>query len=308
LLFPKNINPCLDTYNRPVKVHGDLVMGTAPLTGQGGARDLYLEGLRRLRRGVLLMIIGDIVGVVAVVLIFALLIAIFTSVAFRASFAVREEIIIHPPPSTPPTVERSLERFLEELLKAPHVLALGVVAIVLIISSLIINLVGLWGNFVPGARTLAKARVEFGTASTMIWIGYLIGYLLYLVILILGLVVVAYLALTGSLVGAMMALMGLFIGLLIAGILMLIGVIGHLILLFKLHDIEKSTLYLVAAILMIISLVGMFVSVIPYTGGLIAIATSILGFISLILQYVALGESIRRAQTTPTTTPQPIAL
>jgi hypothetical protein len=180
-------------------------------------------------------------------------------------------------------------------------LALGVVTIVLIISSLIINLVGLWGNFVPGARTLAKARVEFGTASTMIWIGYLIGYLLYLVILILGLVAVAYLALTGSLVGAMMTLMGLFIGLLIAGILMLIGVIGHLILLFKLHDIEKNTLYLVAAILMIISLVGVFASVIPFTGGFIAIATSILGFISLILQYVALGESIRRAQTTPTT-------
>ena len=282
-------------------------MGTAPLTGQGGARDLYLEGLRRLRRGVLLVIIGNVVGVVAAALIFALLI-VFTPVAFGASFAVREEIVIHPSPPTPPRVERPLERFLEELLKAPHVLALGVATVVLIISSLIINLVGLWRYFVPGARTLAKARVEFGTASTMIWIGYLIGYLLYLVILILGLVVVAYLALTGSLVGAMMALVGLFIGLLIAGILMLIGVIGHLILLFKLHDIEKSTLYLVAAILMIISLVGMFVSVIPYTGGLIAIATSILGFISLILQYVALGESIRRAQTTPTTTPQPIAL
>ncbi|MCC6041688.1 MAG: DUF973 family protein [Desulfurococcaceae archaeon] len=284
-------------------------MGTAPLTGQGEARDLYLEGLKRLRRGVLLVIIGNIVGVVAAALISTLLIAIFTPVAFRASFAVvHEEIVIHPSPPTPPRVERPVERLLEELLKAPHVLALGVVAIVLIISSLIINLVGLWGNFVPGVRALARARVEFGTASTLIWIGYLIGYLLYLVILILGLVAVTYLALTGSLVGAMMALMGLFIGLLIAGILMLIGVIGHLILLFNLYDIEKNTLYLVAAILMIISLVGMFASLIPLVGGLIAIVISILSFISLILQYVALGESIRRAQTTPTTTPQPTAL
>ena len=283
-------------------------MDTAPFTGQGEARDLYLEGLRRLRRGVLLMIIGDIVGIVAVALIFTSLI-VFIPLAFGGSFAVHEEITIHPSAPTPPTVERPLERFLEELLKAPHVLALGVATVVLIISSLIINLVGLWGNFVPGARTLAKARVEFGTASTLIWIGYLIGYLLHLVILILGLAAFTYLALTGSLVGAMMALMGLFIGLLIAGILVLIGVIGHLILLFKLHDIEKNTLYLVAAILMIIGLVGMFASIIPYTGGLIAIATSILGFISLILQYVALGESIRRAQTTtPTTTPQPVAL
>jgi hypothetical protein len=286
-------------------------MGTAPLTGQGEARDLYLEGLKRLRRGVLLMIIGIIVGVVAVALIFTLLI-VFIPLAFGGAFgvasAVHEEIIIHPSPPTPPRVERPLERFLEELLKAPYVLALGVVTIVLIISSLIINLVGLWRYFVPGARMLAKARVEFGTASTLIWIGYLIGYLLYLVILILGLVAVAYLALTGNLAGAMMALMGLFIGLLIAGILMLIGVIGHLILLFNLYDIEKNALYLVAAILMIINLVGTFASLIPLVGGLIAIVIWILSFISLILQYVALGESIRRAQTTPTTTPQPVAL
>lgn len=69
---------------------------------------------------------------------------------------------------------------------------------------------------------------------------------------------------------------------------MLVGTIDHIVLLFKLHDIEKNTLYLI----------GAFVSIVPYIGWLLAVAISILGFISLIHQYVALDVNTRRAQQT----------
>lgn len=54
---------------------------------------------------------------------------------------------------------------------------------------------------------------------------------------------------------------------------MLVGTIDHIVPLFKLHDIEKNTLYLI----------GAFVSIVLYIGWLVAVAISILGFISLIL-------------------------
>jgi len=72
----------------------------------------------------------------------------------------------------------------------------------------------------------------------------------------------------------------------------LVGTIDHIVLLFKLHDIEKNTLYLI----------GAFVSIVLYIGWLVAVAISILGFISLILQYVALSDNTRRAQANLTTT------
>jgi uncharacterized metal-binding protein len=68
----------------------------------------------------------------------------------------------------------------------------------------------------------------------------------------------------------------------------LVGTIDHIVLLFKLHDIEKNTLYLI----------GAFVSIVLYIGWLLAVAISILGFISLIHQYVALDVNTRRAQQT----------
>jgi uncharacterized membrane protein len=80
-------------------------------------------------------------------------------------------------------------------------------------------------------------------------------------------------------------LVGLFI-IIIAAILLLIGYIGLIILGFKLNELEKNTLYLVAAILFII---GIFIG--------------IASFVGWILLYVALGDSIRKATGAPSTAP-----
>ena len=132
----------------------------------------------------------------------------------------------------------------------------------------IIWLIGAWGKFIPGARRLGELNPEFGTASTLIYIGLFWGIILMIIGVLLLVVIV-----------------GFFI-IIVAIILLILGYVGVIILGFKLHDLEKNTLYLVATILFII---GIFVP--------------ILSFIAWIILYIALGESIRKAEIAPPTPP-----
>jgi uncharacterized membrane protein len=148
------------------------------------------------------------------------------------------------------------------------VLGLVIALIVLLIIGGVITLIGLWGKFIPGVEKLAAINPEFGTSRTLIKIGLFWGTIL----LIVG-------------AATLIVLIGVFI-IIIAAILLLIGYIGLVILGFKLNELEKNTLYLVAAILFII---GIFIG--------------IASFVGWILLYVALGDSIRRATGTPPTAP-----
>jgi hypothetical protein len=157
------------------------------------------------------------------------------------------------------------------------VLGLVIALIVLLIIGGVIALIGLWGKFIPGVEKLAVINPEFGASRTLIKIGLLWG----IILLIVGAITLII----------PIGLFRLFI-IIIAAILLLIGYIGLIILGFKLNELEKNTLYLVAAILFII---GIFIG--------------IASFVGWILLYVALGDSIRRATeappTAPATYPQP---
>jgi uncharacterized membrane protein len=148
------------------------------------------------------------------------------------------------------------------------VLGLVIALIVLLIIGGVITLIGLWGKFIPGVEKLAAINPEFGTSRTLIKIGLFWGTIL----LIVG-------------AATLIVLIGVFI-IIIAAILLLVGYIGLIILGFKLNELEKNTLYLVAAILFII---GIFIG--------------IASFVGWILLYVALGDSIRRATGAPPTAP-----
>jgi uncharacterized membrane protein len=148
------------------------------------------------------------------------------------------------------------------------VLGLVIALIVLLIIGGVIALIGLWGKFIPGVEKLAAINPEFGTSRTLIKIGLFWGTIL----LIVG-------------AATLIVLIGVFI-IIIAAILLLVGYIGLIILGFKLNELEKNTLYLVAAILFII---GIFIG--------------IASFVGWILLYVALGDSIRRATGAPPTAP-----
>jgi len=148
------------------------------------------------------------------------------------------------------------------------VLGLVIALIVLLIVGGVIALIGLWGKFIPGVEKLAVINPEFGTSRTLIKIGLFWG----IILLIVGAV-------------TMIVIIGIFI-IIVAAILLLIGYIGLIILGFKLNELEKNTLYLVAAILFII---GIFIG--------------IASFVGWILLYVALGDSIRKATGAPSTAP-----
>lgn len=148
------------------------------------------------------------------------------------------------------------------------VLASLLAVLVLILIGAVISLVGMYAKFIPGTSRLAQINPEFSTASTLIKIGYLVG----LILMIIG-------ALT------LIILVGFFL-IVIAAIFMFIGAIGLIILCFKLNDLEKNSLYLVAGILFII---GIFIG--------------IASFIAWILMYVALGHSISKRAAPPTPGP-----
>jgi len=87
----------------------------------------------------------------------------------------------------------------------------------------------------------------------------------------------------------------------VGAVLVLIGFVGSIMLAFKLYELERDSLYLVVAILMIASLALSFAGLIPYVGSSISM-TSLVADLALILLYVALGRSIDRAvNLTPVT-------
>ncbi|MCX8185045.1 MAG: DUF973 family protein [Sulfolobales archaeon] len=140
---------------------------------------------------------------------------------------------------------------------APRVSLL--VAAVLAIVGAVVGLVGFYFKFIPGVTELARADSRFDTARTLIKIGYVWGLILVVIGIPLLLVIIGILVLV------------------VGYILLLLGYIGVIILSFKLNDVYPNALYLAAAILFIISMI-----------------VPVVGVVSWILLYVALGDTINK--------------
>jgi hypothetical protein len=257
-------------------------------------REVFIEGLRLMRSGTLFIIIASILSFIAGVLLLFVL----------SWFILRYTgISIAPPIEIMPVVAnrpgRVLEDFLERILRSPHLLMMGLIIVIFLLASVILNLIGLWSRFIPGVRRLGSVNLEFSTASTLIGVGYFWGYLIILVTLIMGISALAYTISTRNLFGVVASAMGLLAGVLIGGLLVFIGTIGLIILVYRLHEHEKNPLYLASAVLFIVYIIASFISMAPYIGSFISIIDSALLFIAWILLYIALGESINRAGATP---------
>ena len=255
------------------------------------SKELFLEGLKSLRKGVLLMIIASVVGALAVGLALWLFVVWLTPLHVAV-----------PTPQwgiVPPEATKAPEKLLEELLaQTPYVVALGIPLLVMMLVAVALAIVGLWALFVPGAKKLGRASAEFGTASTLIWIGYFWGVLVLVVAPFAGLGCIICFALARNVPAVLSATVGTLIGVFVGAVLVLIGFIGSIVLAFKLYELERDSLYLAATISLIASLVLSFGGLVPYAGPLISIVASALGFIALILLYAALGGSIARASST----------
>lgn len=217
------------------------------MTARAASRASYVDAYRKMREGTLYLIIAFLlIGVGGIAALLTALPTYYTS-----AFA-------------------GLERG-AKVASALTVVLLSLM-ILLVIGS-VIGLIGLWGKFVPGVRRLAELNPEFGTSSTLIYVGLFWGTIL----MIIGAVL-------------LVVLVGVFV-MVVAAILTIIGYIGLIMLGFRLNDLEKNSLYLAAGILFVI---GIFVPIV--------------GFIAWILLYVALGESIKKAEATPAAPTTPASL
>lgn len=264
-------------------------------------REVFIEGLRLMRSGTLFIIIASILSFIAGVL---LLFALSWFILKYTGISIAPPIEIMPVAANRPS--RILEDFLEKILSSPRLLMMGLIIVIFLLASVILNLIGFWSRFIPGVRRLGSVNLEFSTASTLIGVGYFWGYLIILVSLITGISALAYTISTRNLFGVVASAMGLLAGVLIGGLLVFIGSIGLIILVYRLHEHEKNPLYLASAVLFIVYIIASFISMTPYIGSFISIIDSALLFIAWILLYIALGESISRAGATPSQPTPPI--
>jgi hypothetical protein len=178
-----------------------------------------------------------------------------------------------------------------------------VVIAALLLAAFILWLIGVWGFFVPGVSKVGKANPEFSTAARLIKIGYFWGILVLLISLVVIGVVVAY-AIIAQSPSILIALLGLVPVLLVCIILILVGYVGLLVLVYKFHELEKIGLYLAVFILLILDLALGFAVFVPYAG-VVIVPSEAISLVAWVLLYIALGESIRRAQQAPPTPQQP---
>jgi len=262
---------------------------------QASSRELYLSGLESMRRGVLLHIVSDILGLILLGLIWIVL-PLLLEPLLDPFMSLTTWTEYEEPP---------WEAIREILSMLPVIIPAILVIAALLLATFILWLIGVWGFFVPGASRVGKANPEFSTAATLIKIGYFWGILVLLISLVVIGVVVAYAIITQS-PFILIALLGLVPVILVCIILILVGYVGLLVLVYKFHELERIGLYLAVFILLILDLVLGFVALVPYTG-VVIIPSGVISLVAWILLYVALRESIKRAQQAPPTPPQPTA-
>lgn len=190
-------------------------------------------------------------------------------------------------------------------------LALGFIAFVLV-------LVAIYAMLVPGAKKLAQANPGYSTASKLMSVGYVWGVVvsvIALVMIVVGVIMLLPWLAAGGYIGGLgvFALLGIsgLLGL-VGLVLLIIGFVGFLVLVFRLYDLEKNILYLVAGVLFIVgTVVPMVFSIALMPMRITTFAHTVLLLIAWIpipiawvLMYVALGQSIEGYKSQ---TRQPIA-
>ncbi len=192
---------------------------------------LALEGLVKLRRASILMIIASIIGAAASIAVISMIFGM---------------LAIHPAMPSPPS----------------SIIGVVVAGVVIWLISAILQLIAVFAYLVPSFRKLKEYdTASFGTSSTLITIGYIGGT----VLLIISIVVIFASLLARSLGGIMGGEMIIFVSI----ILLLIGYIGIIIGCFKLRDHFQETLFLAAGILFIVALVLSFIPYIRTVGGIL---------------------------------------
>jgi len=243
-------------------------------------KDVILNALNDLKKGSMAMMIAQILSLILTVILIATLLPL---------------IYMYLTAATAPSAQTMPFRGLI----AVAIITTGIFGL----ASLIFTIYGIYLKFIPGSSKLKKWKDEFSAPSTLMKIGYIGG----LILIVIGIAVMVILAITllpaigrgafSTPMNLLRFLSPLFGGLaitMIGGLLWLIGVIGMIILFFKLSSIFSETLLLVVAIVLIMAIISGLLATIPFIGIFISIATTLLPLIAWILAYIGIGNIIKR--------------
>jgi hypothetical protein len=243
-------------------------------------KDVILNALNDLKKGSMAMMIAQILSLILTVILIATLLPL---------------IYMYLTAATAPSAQTMPFRGLI----AVAIITTGIFGL----ASLIFTIYGIYLKFIPGSSKLKKWKDEFSAPSTLMKIGYIGG----LILIVIGIAVMVILAITllpaigrgafSTPMNLLRFLSPLFGGLaitMIGGLLWLIGVIGMIILFFKLSSIFSETLLLVVAIVFIMAIISGLLAAIPFIGIFISIATTLLPLIAWILAYIGIGNIIKR--------------
>jgi hypothetical protein len=140
------------------------------------------------------------------------------------------------------------------------IVATGLGTLAAALVGLILIIIAVYVFLLPSAKQFTKWKpAEFSTPSKLLRIGYIWG----IVTLIIALLIMIIGAVTMNL---LIVFSGIGIAI-IGGILFLIGYIGNIVYFFKLKDAFNSTIFLVAAILLII---GIFIGITQFIAWILA--------------------------------------
>ncbi len=172
---------------------------------------------------------------------------------------------------------------------SPATLVLALSAVVAI-ASLVLGLIGIYAYVVPAYGMFSDYSVEkFGTVSRLVKVGYLGGLSLFILAFVLILASVA--AGTAGYAGVLLALgLAVLAALFIAVILMIIGKAGIAAGSFRLGNVTSETLFIVAGVFFIISLI-IDIAAIVFKPALLASTAA--EFLAWIFTYVACGSAVR---------------
>jgi hypothetical protein len=140
------------------------------------------------------------------------------------------------------------------------IVATGLGTLAAALVGLILIIIAVYVFLLPSAKQFTKWKpAEFSTPSKLLRIGYIWG----IVTLIIALLIMIIGAVTMNL---LIVFSGIGIAI-IGGILFLVGYIGNIVYFFKLKDAFNSTIFLVAAILLII---GIFIGITQFIAWILA--------------------------------------
>jgi len=180
------------------------------------------------------------------------------------------------------------------------VVGILIAALIILFVGLILSLIAIFAKFIPGLRKLKQWNQEFSTAYTLTRIGMIIGLILVVVGFIAAIPLVAIGAMSGSpmvAIGSILVAGGLmFIGL----IFLFIGFIGIIVSCFNMNSVFRESMYMIAGILLILSLILGIISIIGIfvwaTLTAASIVASILYLIAWILIYTTIPKTIAKIE------------